>query len=97
MKVGNLVECIDSKFSSEQKKLIPNLPSKGSIYEVRRVLLTRNGKAIQLFEIENPLIEDTVTGINFEPSFSTKRFVIVDSNSGNMLKEILEQENIECL
>lgn len=87
MRVGNLVECIDASFTAAQSELIPNRPSKGPTYEVRKKLLTRNGPAILLVEIENPLITDPKTNLKFEPSFHVRRFVIVDPSSGNQIKE----------
>jgi hypothetical protein len=91
MKVGNLVKCIDGKFTSDQVFLIPNRPEEQRIYEVRKVLFTRNGKAILLVEIENPLITDEVSKLKFEPSFRVNRFVIVDDSSGNNVKEYVEE------
>lgn len=91
MRAGNLVECIDGKFTPSQSELVPNRPSKGSIYEVRKSLLTRNGRAILLVEIENPLLKDPATKLMFEPSFSVKRFVIIDPESGNQIKEELSE------
>lgn len=91
MKQGNLVKCIDDNFLEQQKKLIPNRPIKNSIYEVRKKLLTRMGPAIQLYELENPLVEDPATGLKFEPSFNVKRFVIVDPESGNQIREQIQE------
>ena len=91
MRTGNLVECINDSFLPQQMEMIPNRPKKKSIYEVRRVLHTRMGKAYLLAEIENPLIEDPVSKMKFEPSFSIKRFVIVDDESGNQLKEKISE------
>ncbi len=91
MKTGNLVECINDTFLPQQIKLIANRPKKKSIYEVRKVLHTRMGKAYHLVEIENPLIEDPVSKMKFEPSFDVKRFVTVDDESGNQLKEQISE------
>lgn len=91
MRAGNLVECIDSGFTTAQIELIPNRPTKGDIYEVRKRLLTRNGPAILLVEIENPLVTDPKTNMNFEPSFHARRFVIVDGESGNQLREEISE------
>lgn len=91
MKKGNLVQCIDDKFLEQQKQMIPYRPVKDSIYEVRQKLLTRNGPAIQLYELDNPLITDITTGLQFEPSFSVRRFVIVDPESGNHIREEIQE------
>jgi hypothetical protein len=96
MRTGNLVECINDIFLPKQIEMIPHRPQKKSIYEVRKALHTRMGKAYLLVEIENPVIDDPVSGMKFEPSFNVKRFVIVDDESGNQLKEkiseLLEEE-----
>lgn len=91
MKIGNLVKCINDKFTAEQSILIPNKPKEQSIYEVRKVLFTRNGRAIHLVEIENPKLKDEVTHMMFEPSFRSDRFVIVDDTSGNNVREYVEE------
>jgi hypothetical protein len=91
MRTGNLVECVNDTFLPQQMQLIANRPQKNSIYEVRKLLHTRMGKACLLYEIENPLIEDPVSGMKFEPSFDVRRFVIVDDTSGNNLREEIEE------
>jgi len=91
MRTGNLVECINDTFLPKQMELIPHRPQKKSIYEVRRVLHTRMGKAYLLVEIENPVVDDPVSGMKFEPSFDVKRFTIVDDTSGNNLREQIEE------
>lgn len=95
MRIGNLVECINGDFSTEQIYLIPNRPQKNVIYEIRKVLNTRNGKAVLLSEIENPLLEDPISKMKFEPSFHIDRFRIIDDNT----ELSLEIENVEefCL
>lgn len=98
MKSGYLVKCINADYTPEQIVLIPKRPNKNTIYEVRKTLLTRKGKAILLCEIENPMLRDPVSNMMFEPSFDIRRFVIVDDNSGNQLREelteILENEMV---
>lgn len=91
MRTGNLVECADAGFTTAQIELIPNRPSKNGVYEVRKKLMTRNGPAILLVEIENPLITDHKTNMKFEPSFHVRRFIIVDPSSGNQIKEELTE------
>jgi len=91
MKSGYLVKCIDATFTDQQRASIPNLPCKNTIYEVRKTLHTRMGKAILLYEIENPMVTDTVSGMQFEPSFNIRRFVIVDGDSGNQLREEIQE------
>ena len=90
------MQCINDTFTEQQIIHIPNRPAKGSIYEIRKKLNTRSGIGVLLDEIENPLIEDSLTGMKFEPSFSIKRFVVVDDLSNSMaveeINEILELE-----
>jgi len=93
---GYLLQCINDIFTPQQIEYIPNRPCKGSIYETRKRLKTRNGDGLLLIEIENPLINDPLTGMKFEPSFSVKRFVVVDDLSNStMIEEINEVLELE--
>lgn len=98
MRTGNLIKCINAEFTLEQIARIPYRPTKNTIYEVRKMLLTRRGKAVLLYEIENPMLKDEATGMSFEPSFDVRRFVVVDGESGNQIREelteILENEMV---
>ena len=96
MKNGNLVVCIDANFTPEQITLIPNRPEKDGCYEIRKILLTRNGKGVLLYEIENPLLEDAVSKMKFEPSFSMERFRILDDTTELSL-EIVEDVELELI
>ena len=38
MKIGTLVECVDSRFNAEQLEKIPNCPQKGNHYMIREII-----------------------------------------------------------
>lgn len=90
MRVGNLVECTNDKFTQEQITLISNRPVKGNIYEVRKTLLTRNGPAVLLEELRNELLLDPTSGFSFEPSFRNSRFTVIDNSD---IKTTIEHLN----
>jgi hypothetical protein len=97
MRKNYLVQCINDTFLNDQIAMIPNRPVKGCVYEIRKVLLTRNGKGVLLEELSNPLVLDKVYNSYFEPSFSVSRFVVVDDLSNSIkeeLEELLELENL---
>lgn len=89
--------CINDIFSEEQWKIFNEfniiVPKKGQEYSVREVLKTRNGEALLLNEIVNPLIPNGFTDpegttFYFEPSWATWRFI----EKENYLENVLELE-----
>ena len=72
---------MNSSFTKEQIEGIPNRPYKGEHYTVRRKLITRNGHAVLLEEIENPDVPDvSKAGTSFEPNFHVSRFRELNSD-----------------
>lgn len=78
-----MVKCIDGNFSPEQWKVFEAyniaVPIEGNPYNVRKELLTHNGKAYLLVEIVNPMIPNGVVDgegndFKFEPSWGVFRF-----------------------
>ena len=95
MKPSKLVICINDKFNltPEQSLLIPNRPIKDEIYMVRKRLVTRNGISLLLEEIYNPLLQDRMTGMQFEPSFHIDRFRNIEDPIGDELIEEINEES----
>ena len=86
------VICINDEFEDRFLRLVPNTPTEGEIYTIRKKLVTRNGPAYLLKEIVNPLI-DLNEEFKFEPSFHIDRFRDLDENY-----EIIEKvEELECV
>jgi len=94
MKKGAQVICIDDKFDPKLVSLIPNRPVKDEMYTVRETLLTRNGRAIQLEELRNPVLYDELHKGMFEPSIHIRRFRIVDTED---LQLELEEHGVSTL
>lgn len=90
-KAGELVICIDDKFTEEQIALIPNRPIEDKVYTIREAFPVRGGKdAVRLEEIINPQIpEGTFT---FEPSFNATRFRSVSSPQ-NLLESVKQLDS----
>ena len=74
MRVGQEVICINDRFSPVQIEIIPNRPLEGKMYTIRDIFTTRNGRAIQVEEINNPLLDHPSGMGKFEPSFAIDRF-----------------------
>ena len=94
MKPSKLVVCINDKFNLtlEQSQFIPNRPIKDEMYMIRKRLVTRNGISLLLEEIHNPMLQDRVTRMLFEPSFHIDRFRNVEDPIGD---ELIEEINAE--
>ena len=72
MKVGSLVQCVDSFFPPSIFSKIPNRPNKGDYYMVRQIAEYQGKIGILLEELSNPLLQ-TRSGL-LEPSFRISRF-----------------------
>ena len=80
-----LVECInDSGYHPKSLKFFKEFPVLGGIYTIRKRQNTINGLGFLLEELVNPLLED-----GREPSFSAKRFKMLDSPD-DLLDELTE-------
>ena len=73
MKVGALVECINSTWKQETIETVPNRPVRGKYYTIREVFQFPHGVGVTLEEITNP---HTVRyqGQLLEPNFDIERF-----------------------
>lgn len=81
MRTGKRIICVNDSFTREQIEAIPNLPHKWEHYTVRKKLITRNGHAVLLEEIENPDVPDvSKAGTSFEPNFHVSRFRELNSD-----------------
>lgn len=95
MKVGSLVECIDSSFSEQQIVKIKILPVKNKVYTIREIIEYPTLKRIGLLleEIINPPI-DTTQGVE-EPSFDIKRFrELPEVDVEEMVNELFNVETV---
>ena len=73
MKVGALVECINSTWKQETIETVPNRPVKGKYYTIREVFQFPHGIGVTLEEISNPLTA-RYQGKSLEPNFDIERF-----------------------
>ncbi len=74
MKVGQEVICINDKFAPVQIEIIPNRPLENKMYTIRDIFTTRNGRAVHLEQLNNPLLSHPSGMGQFEPSFAIDRF-----------------------
>lgn len=93
MNIGDQVICIDGGNWTEQALLlIPNRPKEDKLYTIRDVALTRNGKALLLEEIENPLVPHPSGMGLFEPNFNANRFRKIDEEKQSIGFHVSEKK-----
>jgi hypothetical protein len=95
MKIGTLVECIDSRFSAEQLEKIPNCPQKGNHYMIREIIKLGHLVGVLLEEIHNP-ITAKLNGIPVEPNFNIERFREIEGLD-DLYDELVEEVFAEDL
>ena len=96
MKVGTLVECIDSKFTTEQLEKIPNRPQKGNHYMIREIIELGHLVGVLLEEVRNPRVAK-LNGIAIEPNFNIERFREIeglDDLYDELVEEVFAEELI---
>lgn len=96
MKIGTLVECVDSRFNAEQLEKIPNCPQKGNHYMIREIIEFGHLVGVLLEEIHNP---PTARFKNqpIEPNFNIERFREIeglDDLYDELVEEIFAEELI---
>ena len=76
MKKGDLVVCINDSFDPQSMQVIPNRPTKGTVYTVRDVVYydMHDKTGLMLLELRNPRIVKGLFGALLEPSFNVVRF-----------------------
>jgi hypothetical protein len=96
MKIGTLVECIDSKFNVEQLEKIPNRPQKGNHYMIREIIELGHLVGVLLEEVRNPRVAK-LNGIAIEPNFNIERFREIeglDDLYDELVEEVFAEELI---
>ena len=94
IKEGDLVVCINDAFDPRSIEVIPNRPTKGTVYIVREMTYydMHDKMGLMLVELRNPRIVKGLFGALLEPSFNITRFApaneVLDSIS---LVELEEQ------
>lgn len=94
IKEGDLVVCINDVFDPRSIEVIPNRPTKGTVYVVREMAFydAHDKMGVMLVELRNPRIVKGLFGALLEPSFNITRFApaneVLDSIS---LVELEEQ------
>ena len=73
MKVGALVECINSTWKQETIETVPNRPVRGKYYTIREIFQFPHGVGVTLEEITNPWTA-RYQGKLLEPNFDIERF-----------------------
>lgn len=82
--------CIkDNDYHPSALKFIENFPVKDEYYTIRRVQHTNKGRGFILEEVYNPLMPN-----GKEPSFSSKRFKLIDQIE-DILQELEQVQELE--